>query len=137
MYRVVVYVGPNQGFKFEHAPHGFIRVANFAADSFVSASFAGLLKSIFDGVGGVQVETRTRRGKNSHCFAPLIRGQQFSCEGFNLDLRNYRLRNKILRHKRIFGAAAVSRAAASAPGVTGIRLKAMVTYNAQNTVRES
>jgi hypothetical protein len=52
-------------------------------------------------------------------------------------LRNYRLRNKILRHKRIFGAAAVSRAVASAHGVTGIRLKAMVTYNAQNTVRES
>src|ERR1700677_172209 len=100
MYRVVVYVGPNQGFKFEHAPHGFIRVANFAADSFVSASFAGLLKSIFDGVGGVQVETRTRRGKNSHCFAPLIRSEQFSCEGFNLDLRNTRFGTTILRQKR-------------------------------------
>jgi hypothetical protein len=37
-------------------------------------------------------------------------------------LRNYSLGNKILRHKRIFGAAAP---------------KAMVTYNAQNTVRES
>jgi len=32
MHRVVVHVGPNQGFKFEHAPHGLIGITNLAAD---------------------------------------------------------------------------------------------------------
>src|ERR1019366_1589448 len=44
MYRVVVHVGPNQGFKFEHTPHGLIGIANLAADGSVSTSFAELLE---------------------------------------------------------------------------------------------
>src|SRR5271167_514145 len=55
LHRVVVHVGPNQGFKLEHTPHGFIGVTNFAADGPGPTSFAKPLDCCFDLISRVEI----------------------------------------------------------------------------------
>ena len=63
MHGVVVHVGPNQGFKFEHTPHGLIGITNLAADGSVSTSLAEPLEYCFNFISRVEIEAGARRGK--------------------------------------------------------------------------
>src|SRR5437016_6081591 len=54
---VVVHMGPNQGFKFEHAPHRLIGITNLAADCSVSSRFPAPLECCFNLICRVEIET--------------------------------------------------------------------------------
>ena len=60
LHRIVVHVGPNQGFKLEHTPHGLIGITNFAADGPVSTSFAKSLERRFNLISRIEIETGAR-----------------------------------------------------------------------------
>src|SRR5712672_426687 len=75
---VVVHMRPNQRLEFECTPHCLVRITNFAANCFVSNSFAELPKLRFNFVGCVEIESGTTRQWDHDHSARLVRGKQLS-----------------------------------------------------------
>lgn len=84
---VVIHVGPNQSFEFEDAPHSSVRVADFAADGFMSSGFSELLESGFNFIGGVEIETGARGRRDGDHLARLVGRQEFAGYSFDFFVR--------------------------------------------------
>jgi len=78
MDRVVIHVGPNQGFKFEHTPHRLIGITNLAANGSVSTSFAKPLEGCFNRISRVEIESGTLRRRDRDHLSHFISGKQFT-----------------------------------------------------------
>ena len=88
LYRVFVHVGPNQGFKLKHAPHGLIGIANLAADCFVSTCLAEPLECCFNLISHVEIKIGSRGRKDCHRPPCFIRRQQFLRQRFLVSVRH-------------------------------------------------